>query len=448
MNVLAETIISLLLEDRVEDLILRYPTMKLNRMKLEKWFEFDPTDNKKYFPWIVKQVSLKKVLLPRGGERLRDDLMRFERLLLLPGFTEPRDINRYDAKTLSKTVRKTANLQSKSEKEREARFKNVKVVGKAGNIVVVEIKNAQELMNRSWQAYSKGNPNWDGESLAPPRVGQEANRPWDGLWCVRFPQFARSYLAEGPFYMVYKNGGIYVGIVFEKGECQTLENDPIPLSVAEEIYPAMKPLIDHKSKNGAGLVRNCAVFSNMRFLRGEAMDGETISGQGGKLDLSWSSLTRLPNSLTVNGTLDLTGCKISNLPAGLTVSGGVLRIAGTPVTALPLDLNVEEMEWSEPLPVEEVKKLLYRMRNSCMKQHFLDRTIFKKEKDVNGVETHKLDASGKTIPLTDAEKEVMWIEFQPELLKYFLTHPKMDASVKSVYHYVSVDSLTQRRGDE
>lgn len=456
MTLLAHHIVGLLLEDRIDDLIQRYPDLKLNRPKLEQWLEFDPTNNKKYFPWIIKQVALKKVALPKGGERLRDDLMRFERLLALPAFTGQRDINQYDAKTLAKVIKQTANLQSKTEKEKEERFKNVKVVGKAGNIVVVEIKHAQELMNRAWSAYSKDNPNWDGKPLTPPRPGQEDERQWDGLWCVRFPQYARSYLADGPFYMVYKDGGVYAGIVFERGECQTLHNEGIPLGMAEEIYPALKPLLDQKAKEGEGLQRNCSVFVNLRFLNGEAKDGETVQGQHNRLDLSWSSLKQLPNQLTVKGTLDLTGCKnMAQLPAALTVSGGVLKIAGTPIQQLPLDLAVDEMEWSEPLPIEEVKKLFYRMRLGEMKKHFWKSDkLYVAEKDAAGndimirvrnektgkteeVPKPKLGPDGQKILMTEEEKEEAWIKFQPQLIQYFLTNPKMDTSARAVLRYVA-----------
>lgn len=469
---LAEQIIALLLEDRIDDLIARYPDLKFTRPLLTAWLEFDPTPNKKYFPWIIRQVANKKLKLPlpsnrvsnTGGERLRDDLMRFERLLSLPAFTGDRDIFKYDAKTLNKTIRQTSSLQSKGERKKEERFKNVKVVGRAGDIAVVEIKNAQELMNRAWSAYSKDNPNWKGKPLTPPRPGREDARQWDGLWCVRFPQYARSYLADGPFYLVYKNDGPYVGIVFERGECQTLDNSGIDLGTAEEIYPALKPILDRKAKEGKGLERNCAIFVNMRFLNGEAKDGETVSGTNNRLDLAFSSLRQLPNNLTVKGTLDLTGCQISQLPVGLTVAGGVLKIAGTNISQLPTDLKIEEMEWSEPLTTEEVKKQFYRMRLGEMKQHFWrNDKLYQSEKGADGrpivisVRNEKtgktervpkpvLGADGQKIMYNEEEKEAAWIEFQPELINYFMTHPKMETSAKSVLRYVARNSV--KRGKD
>lgn len=509
---LAEHIIALLFEDRIDDLIQRYPELKFNRPKLTKWLEFDPTyrpaqqpaqpdqpdeqpaqpgqpaqqparpavrqaQQGKYFQWIIRQVAAKKLKLPSGGERVRDDLMRFERLLALPSFTGDRDIFKYDNKTLGKMIRQTASLQSKSEQERENRFKGVKVVGSANGITAVEIKNSQELMKRARLAYSKTNPNWTGAKKELEDYDRN-ERFGDRLWCVRFREYATSYLADGPFYMVYKNNGPYVGIVFHRGECQSLENQPISMGVAEEIYPALRDIIDIESKSDTGLTGNCSIFGNMRFLNGDAKDGETVQGRNSKLDLSFSSLTTLPSNLTVKGTLDLTGSKISQLPAGLSVSGGMLRIAGTGVTALPTDLRIEEMEWSEPLPVTEVKKQFYRMRLSEMKQWFWKSDkLYHSEKDANGeeimimvprIDTGKpekvakpvLDVNkentspwrwpwpGGTTPLSEEEKQVAWIAFQPELINYFLTDQKMNDSARAVLHYVKPGSLKSRSRDE
>lgn len=466
MTFLAEQIIGLLLEDRIDDIIAKNPKMKLDRNKLTKWMEFDPTNNKKYFNWIIKQVVLKKAKLPKDGERIRDNLMRFERLLVIPAFTGQRDINQYDAKTLDQTIIASAQLQSKTAKEKEERYKNVNIVGKAGNITVVEIKNTQELMNRAWSAYGKDNPNWTGQPQTPPKPGEDRQFS-DGLWCVRFPQYASSYLGDGPFYMVYKNGGVYAGIVFERGECQTLNNKGIDLGMAEEIYPALKDILASKAKEGAGLDGNCSIFINMRFLTGEAKDGETVSGRHNILDLSFSTLTHLPDNLTVKGTLDLTGCPIAQLPFGLTVQNGPLKIAGTKITVLPVDMKITEMEWSEPLTIEEIKKQFYRMRLGDMKNHFWKSDkLYVPELDANGQELTipdpkggvnqetgqpkmvpkpKLGPDGNTIPMDEEQKELKWIEFQPQLIKYFMTDEKIANTTKQVLRYKSPTKI--QRGD-
>ncbi|EGT3135887.1 hypothetical protein JDW24_001866, partial [Salmonella enterica subsp. enterica serovar Uganda] len=60
---------------------------------------------------------------------------------------------------------------------------------------------------------------------------------------------------------------------------------------------------------------------------------------GGRLDLSGTSITALPDNLTVGGWLDLSGTSITALPDNLTV-GGRLDLRGTSITALPDNLTV------------------------------------------------------------------------------------------------------------
>ena len=61
---------------------------------------------------------------------------------------------------------------------------------------------------------------------------------------------------------------------------------------------------------------------------------------GGALDLRGTSITSIPESLTVSSFLDLEGCtSITSLPEGLTV-GGFLDIRGTSITSLPEGLTV------------------------------------------------------------------------------------------------------------
>jgi hypothetical protein len=58
---------------------------------------------------------------------------------------------------------------------------------------------------------------------------------------------------------------------------------------------------------------------------------------GGDLDLSNTSITTLPDNLTVGGSLDLRGTRITTLPDNLTV-GGSLDLRGTRITTLPDNL--------------------------------------------------------------------------------------------------------------
>jgi hypothetical protein len=62
-------------------------------------------------------------------------------------------------------------------------------------------------------------------------------------------------------------------------------------------------------------------------------------GSKGDLNLNGTSITSLPDNLTVGGDLGLYNTKINSLPDNLTVGGG-LNLGNTPITSLPDNLKV------------------------------------------------------------------------------------------------------------
>lgn len=66
---------------------------------------------------------------------------------------------------------------------------------------------------------------------------------------------------------------------------------------------------------------------------------EIMANNNGDLDLSGTSITVLPDNLTVNGFLDLSNTPITKLPDNLTVDGW-LNLSDTPITELPENLTV------------------------------------------------------------------------------------------------------------
>jgi hypothetical protein len=54
----------------------------------------------------------------------------------------------------------------------------------------------------------------------------------------------------------------------------------------------------------------------------------------GNINLSGTSITSLPNNLTINGDLDLSNTKLERLPDNLKVAG-ILNLKGTGLTAKP-----------------------------------------------------------------------------------------------------------------
>jgi hypothetical protein len=173
----------------------------------------------------------------------------------------------------------------------------------------------------------------------------------------------------------------------------------------------------------------------------------------GNLDISGCPISVLPNGLTVKGNLVIANTAISQLPPGLKVTGGVLKIAGTRITVLPSDMQVEVMEWSEPLPYDEVKKMFYRMCLGEMKAHFWkkDDILVKHKKGPNGkdlLDANKKpipvrDANGNTIPQTEEEREQSWIDFQPKLINYFMQDKKIESHAKVMLRRVAVPARGQ-----
>ena len=88
---------------------------------------------------------------------------------------------------------------------------------------------------------------------------------------------------------------------------------------------------------------------------------------GGGLDLEGTSITELPDNLTVGGWLDLRGTSITELPDNLTVGGG-LDLRGTSITALPDNLTVGGSLYLRP---EKIANVSYREKCG-----YSSRTIF------------------------------------------------------------------------
>lgn len=420
--------------------LANHPTVKpVDRRFIEQWLEFDPSQNKKYFPWIVAQAAKGLLRLPDQGERLRDDLMTFERLVTIPAYTGPRDIQQFKSHDhLNEVMKQFGDLKSKTQVDKEKKMSGVEVVAKDGVYTLLKITKPEALTAWAWKAYSADNPNWGRKPILQTDVRQDDLG--DGKWCVRFPRYAISYLSRDPFYMVLKNGGPYVGIVWGKGECQTLDNTGISTSMAEEIYPVLQKGNALPGEGEGG--RNAKVFDNLKFLHGDVKDGDTVTGP---VDLANTKLTQIPSNLTVRGTLDLTNCPMAALPPGLRVEG-TLKISGTQIKELPEDLHVEDMEWSEPLDWSHMKSMFYRMRLPEMETHYKQ---YLKDSAANMVKDPK---TGKMVYPKDPKtgkstKPLSWPAMKKELVGHFQTDPEIDKNVKTMYRYKAPAAGVPREED-
>jgi hypothetical protein len=94
-------------------------------------------------------------------------------------------------------------------------------------------------------------------------------------------------------------------------------------------YDKIQEYIKNGSQDGLELRR-----SPIKFLP------KNLIKVGGKLDLMYSQIEKLPDNLTVNGHLWLDGCGyLQSLPNGLKVKF-TLDLRGTNITSLPSDLEV------------------------------------------------------------------------------------------------------------
>lgn len=486
LSILAnEVVLNLLQEDRIDNLIAKYPQLKLDRFKLEDWAEFDPTDRKKYLPWIVAQVAKKKLNMPNDGDHLKDQLREFERLVSIPGFTGSRDIQSYDWPEFDQTITQNLELRSRSERQRAARRakkgkdvsqyehkRGVSVVNEDGNLTLLKITEPEALSWWSWKAYSADNPNWDGKPLTPPPPGTETDIS-DRLWCVRNPSYGESYLRREPtkaFYLVLKNGGPYLGILFQDGQAKTLHNNSMPMGVAAEVYTLLEPVIQEHAKLGVGFLGELRVFEDLRLARGDVQPGERFSKD---VDLRGSSVTELPPNLTFDRSLTITdtpirvipeGTKIGQnlyasdssleiiaqdvtighgldasnsklrelppnltlqnldisytpmreLPPGLTVKGK-LGIEGTLITHFPDDMKLgdDTVTYSEPMSEEEIKRLFYNKTLPSVRRSF--------------------EQDEKIVGLSARQKETKWKQFKKELWAHFLQSADVQEYISKMF---------------
>jgi hypothetical protein len=169
--------------------------------------------------------------------------------------------------------------------------------------------------------------------------------------------------------------------------------------------------------------RNVRVFGNIKFLKGDVKNGETIAGP---VDLANTRLEHLPTLLTIRGALDLTNCPIAQLPERLRVEG-TLKISGTPITHIPEDIFVEDMEWSEPLDLPQLKALFYRMRLPNMEAHYAQH--LKDQAALPPAQREKDPKTGKP------KKPVPWEKMKKQLAAHFQKDGEIDKNVKTIYRY-------------
>lgn len=125
---------STLLEGRVDDIARQY---SLDVADVRRLGKLDPTSQKKYLSWIVKQIAIEGEDEPDVGEAVKKFHDHSMKLKL-------RDINQYmSLDQLQKAVADVANVKSSSEKRRAVKATGGDRVYEDDNITVVFVKNKQ-----------------------------------------------------------------------------------------------------------------------------------------------------------------------------------------------------------------------------------------------------------------------------------------------------------------
>jgi hypothetical protein len=479
------------LEDRLDDIIAksaeRIPgsTPQAKRQTLEGWMSFDPSRNKKYFPWMVKQFLANKVVWsPQNLDNVRDVLMDFEHYITMPAFDAPRDIYQYDVNTLSAAVAKHRGLTSKADRLRGRKTTAANVISQVGDMELVGFKDGKSIAEESWRVYDERNPNWDGDPHYPTDpVYNQGPEPYsvDHLWCTRNPERGANYAKGSPsktFYIVRKGGWPYCAAVLSDSGSQIMDvhNHQISVGVAEEIYPLFRPVLDEYAKNRWSIGQVATqLFGLIRIVRGEIQPGETIQGAdlsksslkslpddltvSGNLNVSNTPLTRLPNNLKVQGDLSISGTKIKELPTNLVVSGN-LNLSGTLITALPQTMTVGTLDISntkiQQLPPKLEVKLKLKINGTPIK-HLPDAMVLDKGASVEYSDPLSMQEikrwffwyrapdlrvtyfkNPKNASYTSPEQqEAAWQSFIPKLQQHFQTDKTVDKAVASLFKKVS-----------
>lgn len=480
-----------LLEDRIDDLVKQYAqTTKWDRRAIEDMARYDPSQNKKYLPWLLKQAATHRTLTDQNFDHLHDLLMEFERLLTLPAFQGSRDIYSYDLRSFQDTITANMGLRSQSEIDRKAKEakktktvadyehkEGVEDIGNVNDLTLMKITNAESLSWWAWRGYMEENPNWGRPTLHPPAPGQDPYTR-DGKWCVRNPTHGSNYLRKEPFYLVLKKGWPYVGILLDQGQVKDLDNHQVSMGVAEEIYPLLKTVIDEHKAEGGRLYSESKIFENMRILQGGIQAGETFSDD---VDLSDSSLASLPDNLTFKGNLDVDGTKMEALPASLTVNGhlwarntpiktigpglivtGKLTLTGSPITSIPTDAKFEGLNIAN-CPVSELPEgLKLDTLNIEGTQITKLPESLHVEKSMTWSEPLKIEeckllfmrvnldklqrefyAHPKFSGLSKVAMDRKWKKTLVDLRQYYLTNPTIEGHVKSIYVYKKPGSVSE-----
>jgi len=286
-------------KEQIKKMLAKNPSISKKEEDIEKILSDIEATNKKYAIWIAKQIQQGSdkggILLEDIEEQprvdLQDLLKKYERAKhKLP---DGPDINKYTKEQLSDALAQVAPEESKRQKIRELKegvlilenppYKVIKITDEPGAI------------------------HW----------GQDTG------WCTKFPDYANSYLKDGPLYVVLKDNEKFAQIHFPTGQYMDVRDNYLSDAEMKKISPSLNKLLntDPDLKHDAAVKYYAKTHQPKEF-------AERLRGIGtvdGDLDLSdFPDLDEIPEGLTIKGYLNVSDTNIKKLPNNLTVNEPVL----------------------------------------------------------------------------------------------------------------------------
>lgn len=422
-----------LMEARADKLAAQY-NIPLETIKTLE--DLDPTRNKKYLPWLAKQLAAGNLSVDEDNKKneISNALSEFERLIKMPAFKDKygSNIDGYETfDSLAKLMKKCELMVSAKDRNTGRVVAGATLLGKHGNLKLYKMMTPDAL--REFALHNVHEPT---HTEMCPKC--HVVHPMTS-WCVRDmtagSTHAETYLKDD-FYIVTKNDETYVALQHKDGQCQNVSNGGITADVANEIYPLVKSVLRYNDlKNKAGT--NIGIFlkvpnidRELRQVQAEKLDMMPNGASWkGDLDLTEIPTTRLPGNFTVEGILTLKGSGIVRLPKGLKVEE--LNLVGSLVKTLPADLTVDfkareekhdmsRLRVDRDFPMEELCRFYFNTRLPMMKLAFISQRTGGQVK--GGVRQAEISAES-------AEAE--WPAMKERLYKHFLSDPDTIEDIKA-----------------
>jgi hypothetical protein len=169
-------------EDMIPKLVRQLPSLPPAEAERQVRLiaEADPTRNKSYIIWLVKQVKLGHIRFPEDHDRVLNAMRTFEVAKKKPGFPGNKDVNKYDTfHDLEQAIDKLkgVDLTSKRQKIKEIKRLGANAIYDDGTWSIIEVTKPEAA----------------------------AQYGYGTKWCTSNATTAAGYLKDGPLYIITKD---------------------------------------------------------------------------------------------------------------------------------------------------------------------------------------------------------------------------------------------------